>query len=90
MATSEGYGQRLAERLQVEQAKAIISRVLRTADMAVTETRCDDPALGLNHSFQREDAYLVALSLRDFPNRLYWEDGRQIPACRLRMAGRFS
>jgi AraC family transcriptional regulator len=84
MATSEGYGERLAERLRAEQAHAIVTRVLRTADMAVTETRCDDPVLGLSHSIQPEDAYLVALTLRDFPNRQYWEDGRQMPVCDLR------
>ena len=84
MATSEGYGQLLAERLRAEQAHAIVTRVLRTADMAVTETRCDDPVLGLSHSIQREDAFLVALTLRDFPNRQYWEDGRQMPVCDLR------
>ena len=85
MATSEGYGQRLAERLRAEQAQVIVTRVLRTADMAVTETRCDDPVPGLSHSIQREDAYLVALTLRDFPNRQYWEDGRQMPVCDLRI-----
>jgi hypothetical protein len=84
MATSEGYGQQLAERLRAEQAHTIITRVLRTADMAVTETRCDDPVLGLSHSIRQEDAYLVALTLRDFPNRQYWEDGRQMPVCDLR------
>jgi AraC family transcriptional regulator len=84
MATSEGYGQQLAERLGAEQAHTIATRVLRTADMAVTETRCDDPVLGLSHSIQREDAYLVALTLRDFPKRQYWEDGRQMPVCDLR------
>ncbi|HZE52157.1 MAG TPA: AraC family transcriptional regulator [Bradyrhizobium sp.] len=52
--------------------------------MAVTETRCDDPVLGLSHPIRREDAYLVALSLRDFPNRQYWEDGRQMPVYSLR------
>src|SRR5580692_1530069 len=84
MATSEGYGQRLAERLRAELAHAIVTRGLRTVDMAVTETRCDDPVLGLSHSIQREDAFLVALTLRDFPNRQYWEDGRQMPVCDLR------
>jgi hypothetical protein len=78
MATSEGYGQRLAERLHIEQAPVILSRVLRTADMAVSETRCDVPAQELNGSFQREDAFLVTFSLRDFPNREYWEEGRLI------------
>jgi AraC-like DNA-binding protein len=84
MAASEGYGQRLGERLRAEQSHTIVTRVLRTADMAVTETRCDDPVLGLSHPIQREDAYLVALSLRDFPDRQYWEDGRQMPVYSLR------
>ena len=84
MATSEGYGERLGERLRAERAHAIVTRVLRTADMAVTETRCDDPVLGFSQSIQREDAFLVALTLRDFPNRQYWEDGRQMPVCDLR------
>jgi AraC family transcriptional regulator len=78
MALSEGYGQRLAERLHLEQVPVILSRVLRTADMAVSETRCDTPAQELNGSFQREDAFLVTFTLRDFPNREYWEEGRLI------------
>src|SRR5580704_13413939 len=78
MPTSVGYGQRLAERLHIEQAPVILSRVLRTADMAVSETRCDAPAQELNGSFQREDAFLITFTLRDFPNREYWEEGRLI------------
>src|ERR1700745_3461804 len=84
MAASEGYGQQLADRLRAEQAHAIVTSVLRTADMGVTETSSDDQVLGLSHSIQPEDAYLVALTLRDFPNRQYWEDGRQMPVCDLR------
>jgi AraC family transcriptional regulator len=84
MAASEGYGERLAERLRAEETHAIVTRVLRTANMAVTETRCDNPVAGMSQSIQREDAYLIALSLRDFPNRQYWEDGRQMPVCSLR------
>src|SRR5882724_6465149 len=78
MATSEGYGQRLAERLHIEQAPAIFTRSLRTADMAVTETRCDIPTQELSGPIQREDAFLVTLTLRDFPKREYWEEGRLI------------
>src|ERR1700747_3355938 len=78
MATSDAYGQGLAERLHAEEAPAILSRVLRTADMAVTETRWNTPLQGLSGSFQREDAFLVTLSLRDFPNREYWEEGRLV------------
>jgi len=68
MGTSEGYGQRLAERLRAEQTHAIVTRVLRTADMAVTETGCDNPVLGLSHSIQREDAYLVRFAIFPIAN----------------------
>jgi AraC family transcriptional regulator len=85
MATSEGYGQRLAERLYIEQAPAILSRVLRTADMAVTETRSDVPTQELSASIQREDAFLVTLTLRDFPGREYWEEGRLISVSDIRV-----
>jgi AraC-like DNA-binding protein len=84
MAASEGYGQRLGDRLRAEQAHTVVTRALSTVDMAVTETRCDEPLVEMSHSIQREDAYLVALSLRDFPDRQYWEDGRQMPVHSLR------
>ena len=77
MATSDGYGQRLGERLRVENAPAIISRALRKADIAVTEVRCDHPMPGMSGPFQQEDAFLVGLLLRDYPGREYWENGRQ-------------
>ena len=85
MTTSEGFGERLATRLRAEEARTIVTRILRTADMAVTETRCDDPIPGLSQPIQREDAYLVALTLREFPCRKYWQDGRQMPVCDLRI-----
>ena len=78
MATSEGYGQGLAERLRAEQAHAIVTRVLRTTDMAVTQTRCDVPVGKDMSSHQREDAFFVTLTFRDYPGREYWEDGRLI------------
>jgi AraC family transcriptional regulator len=85
MMASDGYGQRLAERLRAEQAHAIVTRVLRTADMAVTETQCDDPVVGLSGSIQREDAFLVTLTLRDYPEQVYWEDGRLVSVCDVRV-----
>ena len=81
---TEAYGQRLGEALRVENAPAIVTRALRTADIAVTEIRCDNPLPEMSGSIQQEDAFLVALRLRDFPNHEYWEDGRQAPVCDLR------
>jgi AraC family transcriptional regulator len=80
MATSDAYGKRLGERLRVDNPTAIVTRVLRKAAMAVTEIRCDHhPLPELSGSFQREDAFLVALVQRNFRGLQYWEDGRQAP-----------
>lgn len=84
MATSDGYGQRLGERLRVENAPAIVTKALRKAEIAVTEIRCDDPLPGMTNPVQWEDAFLVGLVLRDFPHRVSWEEGRQTPVCDLR------
>ena len=73
---TDAYGRRLGERFRVENAPAIVTRTLRNADMAVTEIRCDDPPSGMSGSIQQEDAFIVGLTLRDFPIREYWEDGR--------------
>jgi AraC family transcriptional regulator len=78
-AMIEGYGQRVGERLRVENARAMVTRVLRNADIAVTEIRRDNPPLELTGAFQREDAFVITLYLRDRPNHEYWEDGRRAP-----------
>jgi AraC family transcriptional regulator len=85
-AITEAYGQRLGERLQVENAPAIVTRALRTADIAVTEVRCDNPPLEMSGPIRQEDAFIVTLSLRDFPNREYWEGGRRASVYDLRAA----
>jgi AraC family transcriptional regulator len=81
---TEAYGRRLGERFQVENAPAIVTRALRTADIAVTEIRCDSPLPEMCGPIQQEDAFLVGLHLRDFPNREYWEGGRRASVCDLR------
>ncbi len=80
---TEAYGQRLGERFRVENAPAIVTRALRTADIAVTEIRCDNPLPEMSR-IQQEDAFVVGLKLSDFPNREYWEDGRRASVCDLR------
>jgi AraC family transcriptional regulator len=74
---TEAYGPRLGERFRVENAPAIVTRALRTADIAVTEIRCDRPLPEMYGPIQKEDAFLIGLHLRDFPNREYWEGGRR-------------
>jgi AraC family transcriptional regulator len=81
---TEAYGQRLGEALRVESGPAIVTRALRTADIAVTEIRCDNPLREKRGPIPREDAFLVSLHLRDSRNREYWEDGRRVSVCDLR------
>jgi AraC family transcriptional regulator len=81
---TEAHGRRLGERFRVENAPAIVTRALRTADIAVTEIRCDSPLPEMCGPIQQEDAFLVGLHLRDFPNREYWEGGRRASVCDLR------
>jgi AraC family transcriptional regulator len=81
---TDAFGKRLGERLRVENAPAIITRALRTADVAVTEIRYDNSPSVMRHPIQQEDAFLVSLQLRNVPNRQYWEDGRRTPMCNLR------
>jgi AraC family transcriptional regulator len=83
-AMTEAYGRRLGERFRVENAPAIVTHALRTADIAVTEIRCDSPLSEMCGPIQQEDAFLVGLHLRDFPNREYWENGRRASVCDLR------
>jgi AraC family transcriptional regulator len=81
---TEAYGQRLGKALRVENAPSIVTRALRTADIAVTEIRCDRPLPEMCGPLQREDAFLVTLHLSDSRNREYWEDGRRASVCDLR------
>jgi AraC family transcriptional regulator len=81
---TKAYGQRFGEALRVENAPAIVTRSLRTAEISVTEIRCDNPLPGMSGPIQHEDAFVVGLKLRDFPAHKYWEDGRLTPVCDLR------
>src|SRR6202163_3052604 len=78
------YGRRLGERFRVETPPAIVTRALRTADIAVTEIRCDNPLPEMSGSIQQEDAFLVCLHLRDRPSRKYRSERRRARMCDLR------
>jgi AraC family transcriptional regulator len=78
------YGRRVGEALRFEHAPAIVTRSLRTAEISVTEIRCDGPLPETSGPIQQEDAFVVGLKLRDFPAHKYWEDGRLTPVRDLR------
>jgi AraC family transcriptional regulator len=74
----DAYGRSLGEKFGVEDVPCIVTRSLRSAEIAVTELRSDKPLGRLSDPFVREDAYMLSLVLRDLPNTSYWEDGRQV------------
>jgi AraC-like DNA-binding protein len=79
MTQAGAYGQRLGEFLRLKDAPpALVARSLRSAELAVTETRNDHPVPGLSGSLAAEDAFLVSLKLHDYPDCELWEHGKSI------------
>ncbi len=78
MAEIGAYGPRLSDRLHSHRGGVLI-RSLRKSTIALTEIRSDHPRDEISDPIPREDAFLVALQLRDFPAHEYWEDGKPMP-----------
>jgi AraC-like DNA-binding protein len=79
MTQAGAYGQRLGQFLRLKEApRALVTRSLRSAELAVTETRNDRPVPGLSGSLAAEDAFLVSLKLHDYPDCELWERGKCI------------
>ena len=77
MSEQGAYGQRLGSRFNQEATRAIVTHVPRKSEIAVTELRGDNPETFMSGSLPREDAFLVAVMIRDYPHHVYWEEGRQ-------------
>ncbi|GLR83422.1 helix-turn-helix domain-containing protein [Bradyrhizobium iriomotense] len=79
MAQSAPFGQRLGKILHLKDAPpTLTTRSLRSLELAVTETRNDDPEPGLSGSLTAEDAFLVSLKLHDYPDCELWERGKSL------------
>src|SRR6266480_2838153 len=77
MTQPSAFGRRLGQFLHLKDAPpSLITRSLRGVELAVTETRDDNPVPGLSGSFSLEDAFLVSLKLHDYPDCELWENGK--------------
>jgi len=77
MIQAGDFGQRLGKFLHLKDAPpSLITRSLRGVELAVTETRDDNPVPGLSGSFTAEDAFIVSLKLHDYPDCELWENGK--------------
>jgi AraC family transcriptional regulator len=78
MPNSDSYGEAFGKRLSA-QATSFATRALPKATIAVTELRYENPQNVLSTPPIIEDAFLVAVHLRNFPRYQYWEDGKAAP-----------
>jgi AraC-like DNA-binding protein len=83
-AMADVYGQTLGTKFGAEEAPSIVTRSLRSTEIAVTEICVHRPPGRLSDPIPPVDAYMISLMLSDLPNNAYWEDGRQVSAYSLR------
>jgi AraC family transcriptional regulator len=77
MTQAGAFGARLGRFLHLKDAPpSLITRSLRSVELAVTETRDDNPVPGLSGSLTAEDAFLVSLKLHDYPDCELWDRGK--------------
>ena len=75
------YGQRVRQFLHLEhEPPSLITRSLRNAEIAVTETLDDAPVRRASGEMGLQDAYVVSLKLNDYPSCEVWERGNAIKA----------
>src|SRR5262245_8688639 len=78
MSESGTYGKRLARHYS-ESYRPLVSRTSRKSVDGPAKTRSDHPAHAASNPMPPEDAFLIALQLRDLSDHKYSEDGRQTP-----------
>ena len=86
MTPAGAFGQRLGQFLHLKDAPpSLVTRSLRSVELAFTETWDDNPVPGLSGTLPPEDSFLVSLKLHDYPDCELWERGkcvmkRDVPA----------
>lgn len=77
MTQAGAFAQKFGRFLHLRDAPpSLMTRSLRNAELAATETRDDNPVPGLSGSLTREDAFLISLKLHDYPDCELWERGK--------------
>jgi AraC family transcriptional regulator len=78
-AANGAYGHGLSSCFGVTNGPSFVKRDIKMAAMAVTEVKTDHATREVSQPIPVEDAFLVVLQLRDFPDHVAWEGGRQSP-----------
>jgi AraC-like DNA-binding protein len=83
MSESDSYGEAFGRRLNAAAASFATHALPRTT-IAVTELKYVTPQNILSTPPIEEDAYLVAVHFKNFPNYTYWENGKAAPVSPIR------
>lgn len=73
---SDGFGDQLASRFWLEDAKSHVSRELRRGPLAVTQIKSDEPTPEPSQSIAYDEAYLIGFMVDQVPDHELWQDGR--------------
>ncbi|MCW0236283.1 MAG: AraC family transcriptional regulator [Ferrovibrio sp.] len=68
------YGEALGKVLRSDIAPVLVNRSLRKSEIAITEVRSDMPETGLSGSMPADDAYMISLKLKDYPDCEGWAE----------------
>ncbi|MDI3561873.1 AraC family transcriptional regulator [Bradyrhizobium sp. Arg816] len=75
------YGQHLVKALHVSEAQTLVTRpLLQKSEIAVTEVRRDIPENDYTSAVPQENAFLITLNMRDWPQRVLWIDDKPVDA----------
>ncbi|WP_257165281.1 AraC family transcriptional regulator [Bradyrhizobium sp. SRS-191] len=78
MVETETFGKRLKVGLRLEQAPTLVTRAFADSALVAAECRSDHPQKGLSNPLPPDDAYMVSVKFRDYPECECWENGRAV------------
>ena len=84
MAETGVLSERLVSLLGLQQQPAQLAGPLGKAGIMVAKIREDDPQPGMTNPVPEDDAYMVGLIPRDYPDFRFREDGRDAPVTSLK------
>lgn len=78
MNEQHAFGDALGERLGLGRPPTVVCRALRRSPIAVIRLRSDAPCPGIMAPLPSDDAFVIALQLREVASRQLWVDGRRV------------
>jgi AraC-like DNA-binding protein len=76
--------ERLVSLLGLQRRPTQLAGPLGKTNIMVAKIREDDPQYGMTNPVPEDDAYMVGLIPRDYPDFRFWEDGRDAPVTSLK------